>query len=74
MPIDLLLGIVTGMCYIYHQTYLTLVLDMLEARNEVPSVDFSFSFFLFFGMCFLRRLFTLLKGQVGKVPSNGGFL
>lgn len=39
---------------------------MLEARNEAPSVDFSFSFF-FFGMCYLRRLFTLYKGQVGKV-------
>lgn len=50
----------------YHQTYLTLVLDMLEARNEAPSVEFSFSFF-FFGMFYLRRLFTLLKGQVGKV-------
>lgn len=41
---------------------------MLEARNEAPSVDFSFPFF-FFGMCYLRHLFTLLKGQVhvGKV-------
>lgn len=39
---------------------------MLEARNEAPSVDFSFSFF-FFGMCYLRRLLTLLEGQVGKV-------
>lgn len=45
---------------------LTLVFDMLEARNEAPSVEFSFSFFSF-GMCYLRRLFTLLKGQVGKV-------
>lgn len=45
---------------------LTLVLNMLEARNEAPSAEFSFSFF-FFGMCYLRRLFTLLKGQVGKI-------
>lgn len=39
---------------------------MLKARNEAPSVEFSFSFF-FFGMCYLRYLFTLPKGQVGKV-------
>lgn len=45
---------------------LTLVLDMLEARNEAPSVDPSFSFF-FFGMFYLRRLFTSPKGQVGKI-------
>lgn len=64
MPIDLLSGIVTGMCHICTYLYiLTLVLDMLEARNEAPSVDFSFSFF-FFGMCYLRHLFTLLTGQV----------
>lgn len=63
MPIDLLSGIVTGMCYIYiyHQTYLTLVLDMLEARKRGTLGRFFF-FFFFFGIYYLRRLLTLLKG------------
>lgn len=66
MPIDLLSGMLTGMCH--RRIYPHPRPRHVGSSKRGTLGRFFFSFF-FFGMCHLRHLFTLLKGQVhvGKV-------